>query len=48
MSVSISSLSAGSDAMGNVDIENVKSYMKQLTTDNFKISDSGAFACPAS
>ena len=30
--------------MGNVDIENVKSYMKQLTTDNFKISDSGAFA----
>lgn len=35
---------AGSDAMGNVDIENVKSYMKQLTTDNFKISDSGAFA----
>ena len=35
---------AGSDAMGNVDIENVKSYMKKLTTDNFKISDSGAFA----
>lgn len=35
---------AGSDAMGNVDIENVKSYMKQLTTDNFKISDSVAFA----
>lgn len=28
---------AGSDAMGNVDIENVKSYMKQLTIDNFKI-----------
>lgn len=35
---------AGSDAMGNVDIENVKSYMKKLTTDNFKIGDSGTFA----